>query len=285
MSLLTVNYRYSGRYKPNYLNNAMIEETAAAVRSQLVSGDTDALALPVLRDISHLRVNGIRFDLWVDLDQPVSDRETGEPVCGLCEIDPGAGTDVALLCVSPVGDRMTEELVLSTFGHELGHAVFEAPGWIADSKAGPGLFGQLPEAARKAYRTTTSDAEHLTRVCAPPCGATGSPVMARETEREKEMRIAEYRANEFMGSLLVPRSRLIAAVMELAPKYDVTVVPGSSLLDGDAPGSITIKADGVLGAFDLENLQKAIGKRFGVHGRFVRVRMARYGILEGSRSS
>lgn len=285
MSLLTVNYRYSGRYKPNYLNNAMIEETASAVRSQLVSGDTDALTLPVLRDISHLRVNGVSFDLWVDLDQPVGDRETGEPVCGLCEIDPGAGTDVAILCVSPVGDGMTEELVLSTFGHELGHAVFEAPGWIVDSKAGPGLFGQPRDVDRKAYRTTTSNAEHLTRGSTPPCGSAGASIMVRETERDKEMRIAEYRANEFMGSLLVPRSRLVMAVMELAPKYDVTVVPSSSLLDSDVPGSITVKPDGACGAFDLENLQKAIGKRFGVHGRFVRVRMARYGILEGSRPS
>lgn len=263
----------------------MIEETASVVRSQLVSGETDALALSVLRDISHLRVNGVSFDLWVDLDQPVSDRETGEPVCGLCEIDPGAGTDAAILCVSPVGDGMTEELVLSTFGHELGHAIFEAPGWIADCKAGPGLFGQPIDATRHAYRTTTCDAEHLARVSTPPCGSLGSSVMVRETEREKEMRIAEYRANEFMGSLLVPRNRLTTAVMELAPKYDVTVIPGPSLLGSDVPGSVTLKAEGTFGAFDLENLQKAIGKRFGVHGRFIRVRMARYGILEGSRSS
>ena len=282
MSLLTVNYRYSGRYKPNYLNNAMIEETANVVRSQLVSGETEAVALPVLRDISHLRVNGVSFDLWVDLDQPVSDRETGEPLCGLCEIDQGAGTDVAILCISPVGDGMTEELVLSTFGHELGHAIFEAPGWIADCKAGPGLFGQPADATRHAYRTTTSDAEHLSRVSTSPCDA---PMMVKETNREKEMRIAEYRANEFMGSLLVPRNRLTTAVMELAPKYDVTVIPGPSLLASDVPGSVTIKAEGTLGAFNLENLQKAIGKRFGVHGRFIRVRMARYGILEGSRSS
>ena len=282
MSLLTVNYRYSGRYKPNYLNNAMIEETANVVRSQLVSSETDAVALPVLREISHLRVNGVSFDLWVDLDQPVSDRETGEPVCGLCEIDPGAGTDVAILCISPVGDGMTEELVLSTFGHELGHAIFEAPGWIADCKAGPGLFGQPTDAIRHAYRTTTSDAEHLSRVSTSPCDAS---MMVKETNREKEMRIAEYRANEFMGSLLVPRNRLTTAVMELAPKYDVTVIPAPSLLGSDVPGSVTIKAEGTLGTFDLENLQKAIGKRFGVHGRFIRVRMARYGILEGSRSS
>lgn len=255
MSLLTVNYRCSGRYRPSYLNNAMIEETANAVRSQLVSGEADALALPVLRDISHLKVNGIHYELWVCLDEPVTDRETGEPVCGLCEIDPGAGTDAALLLVSPVGNGMTEELVLSTFGHELGHAVFEAPGWIADSKVGTGLFDAHPNVARKAYRTTTGNAEHLARVGSSRSGdSAGSPTMVRETDREKELRIAEYRANEFMGSLLVPRSRLTTVVMELAPKYDVTVIPGPSLWGCALPGNITLKADGALGTFDLENL-------------------------------
>ncbi len=279
MTLLSVNYRHTGGFKPHYLNNAAIEETATAVRAQLVSAETDALPLLVLGEIDGLNVNGVSFELWVSLDNPVSDHESGETVCGLCEFDPGAGADAASLLVSPVGDGMTEELVLSTFGHELGHAVFEAPSWIAGSKVGPGLFDDVAEQPLKVYRMTTRDAAHLTG----PAETQNPPAAAHETTRAKELRIAEYRANEFMGSLLVPRARLLNAVIEMAPKFDVTVVPGPSLLVGQLPNSLTLKADGFLGDFDLENLQKAIGKRFGVHGRFIRVRMERYGFLQGSR--
>ena len=77
----------------------------------------------------------------------------------------------------------------------------------------------------------------------------------------------------------MPRRRLVEAVMEMAPKYDVTLVARPGLLEEDAPTTFTDKADGPFGDFDLENLQKAIGKRFGVHGRFIKVRMARYGLL------
>ena len=85
-----------------------------------------------------------------------------------------------------------------------------------------------------------------------------------------------------MGSLLVPRRRLVEAVIEMAPKYDVTLVACPGLLEEEAPTTFTVKTDGPFGDFDLENLQKAIGKRFGVHGRFIKVRMARYGLLSGA---
>ncbi|HPU39321.1 MAG TPA: hypothetical protein PLS63_07095, partial [Microthrixaceae bacterium] len=50
----------------------------------------------------------------------------------------------------------------SLLAHELGHAVFDALGWIADSKVSPGLFDTPDQQQRKAYRTTTHDIGHLT---------------------------------------------------------------------------------------------------------------------------
>ena len=282
MTSLSVAYRHSGHFRPLFLKNPAIEETASAVRAQLVAEDADRLPLSTLREISSLNVNGLSFDLWVSLDHPVTDHETGEQVCGLCEFDPGAGEDAVSLLVSLVGEGMTEELVLSTFGHELGHAVFDAPGWIADSKVSPGLFDPPDQQQRKAYRTTTHDIGHLTSPGLSPAHDEGLLARIVEAEREKEKRIAEFRANEFMGSLLVPRRRLVEAVMEMAPKYDVTLVACQGLLEDEAPTTFTIKTDGPFGDFDLENLQKAIGKRFGVHGRFIKVRMARYGLLSGA---
>lgn len=279
MTSLSVAYRHSGHFRPHFLKNPEIEATANAVRAQLVAVDADRLPLATLREISSLSINGLRFDLWVSLEHPVTDHETGEPVCGLCEFDPGAGEDAVSLLVSPVGEDMTEELVLSTFGHELGHAVFDAPGWIANSKVSPGLFDTPDQKPRQAYRTTTHDIGHLTS--SGTSSALDEGMLARivEAERGKQKRIAEFRANEFMGSLLVPRRHLVEAVLAMAPEYDVTVMARPDLLEEDAPKAVTIKANGPFGDFDLDSLQKTIGKRFGVHGRFIKVRMARYGLL------
>lgn len=98
MTSLPVAYRHSGHFRPNFLKNPEIEETANAVRAQLVAEDADRLPLStLLREISSLSVNGLRFDLWVSLDHPVTDHETGEQVCGLCEFGPGAGEDAVSL--------------------------------------------------------------------------------------------------------------------------------------------------------------------------------------------
>lgn len=74
-------------------------------------------------------------------------------VLGICEFDPGV-PDTAMLSVSPAGENASEKLVLSTLGHELGHAIFDAPGWIVDASKGTGLFDGPNGMARKASRTT-----------------------------------------------------------------------------------------------------------------------------------
>ncbi|WP_223871672.1 hypothetical protein [Candidatus Dactylopiibacterium carminicum] len=81
-----------------------------------------------------------------------------------------------------------------------------------------------------------------------------------------------------MGSLLVPRQRLNAAVEELAPKYGVTIHRSPSL-DPDIPGTaLRLTADGDIGFFDMECLEKALATRFGVNRRFIQVRLDRYGL-------
>jgi hypothetical protein len=204
--------------------------------------------------------------------------ERGNPVLGICEYDPGV-PDTAMVSVSPVGVNASDELVLSTLGHELGHAIFDAPGWIVDASKGPGLFDDPNDAARRAYRTTTRDVEHLAKV-APVVEAAATPSLVIPGHTTREEYFAELRANEFMGSLLVPRQRLNLAVEELAPKHGVTIHRSPSL-DPDLPGtSLHLTADGEIGFFDIECLQKAVAKRFGVNRRFIQVRMERYGLLK-----
>lgn len=270
MPELTLAYRCCDRKLPRYIKHTEVEGIAALARQQMVDANTDAISLSVLRDISSLKINGIQFDLWVDTEHVVND-EQGNPVLGVCEFDPDASPDATILSVSPVSDTASVELVLSTFAHELGHAIFDAPSWIAAAAQGPGLFDDPSELARKAYRTTTRDAEHLAKQ--PESSA------VRNSELERNVHFAELRANEFMGSLLVPRQHLYRAVETLAPKHGVTIHRSPSL-DPDLPGTtMRLTADGDIGFFDMECLQKALAKRFGVHRRFIQVRMERYGLL------
>ena len=267
MAVLTLGYRCCDRKLPQYIKHPEVEGIAVQARRQLVADTTDAIGLSVLREINKLKINGVEFDLWVDTEHQVSDEE-GQPVLGVCEFDPDAAPNAALLLVSPAVNAASQALVLSTFAHELGHAIFDAPAWIVAAHNGPGLFDDHAGEARRAYRTTTRDADHLAKAAA-----------VRNTELEKNIHFAELRANEFMGSLLVPRQPLCRAIEELAPMYEVTIHRSPSL-DPDFPGmALKLTVDGGVSAFDMESLQKALGKRFGVNRRFIQVRMKRYGLL------
>jgi hypothetical protein len=271
MPVLTLDYRCCDRKRPRYLKHAEVEVVATQARQQLVTAQADAIPLATLKQLDGLRINGLAFELWVDTEHPVTD-EQGHPVLGLCEFDPDAGADAAVLAVSPVGTEAGEALVLSTFAHELGHAIFDAPGWIAAAAQGPGLFDDVEPMAHKAYRTTTRDAEHL-----------GQLATAMEAQIPDEVRFAEYRANEFMGSLLVPKQHLRRAIEELAGAHGVRVQHSPSL-DPALPGaSLRLMDDGQADVMD--GLQRALAQRFGVHRRFVEVRLERYGFLRPSAPS
>lgn len=281
MPLLTLGYRCCDRMLPRYLKHSEVEGIATLARQQLVDASTEAISLGVLKRLDGVKINGIAFDLWIDTEHPVND-ERGNPVLGICEFDPEASTDAAVLSVSPVSGAATEELVLSTFAHELGHAIFDAPSWIAAAAMGPGLFDDpntdSNTLARKAYRTTTRDAEHLAKAPDKP-ESEANPSDISGIQIERKVYFAELRANEFMGSLLVPRQHLTRAIEDLAPKHNVTI-HRSPTLDPELPGtSLRLSADGGFGVFDMECLQKALAKRFGVHRRFIQVRMERYGFL------
>jgi hypothetical protein len=278
MPVLTLAYRCCDRMLPRYIKHSEVEGIAVLARQQLVDSNTDAIALSVLRDITGLKINGIQFDLWVDTEHAVND-EHGNPVLGVCEFDPAASLDATVLSVSPVSDTASEELVLSTFAHELGHAIFDAPSWIAAAAKGPGLFDDPADLARKAYRTTTRDAAHLAK---PPAALEPEQKTARNSNLDRSVHFAELRANEFMGSLLVPRQHLYRTVEELAPKHGVTINRSPSL-DPESPG-LAIQLTTGQGMFSSPNkmldLQQTLAKRFGVHRRFIQVRMERYGLLK-----
>ena len=264
MAALILDYRCCDRKRPLYIKHIEVERIAANARQQLVADSIDAVSFDALRQISGLKINGIDFALEVSTDYAVHD-EQGNHVFGVCEFDP-AMPDAAMVSISPVGESLSELLALSTLAHELGHAVFDAPGWVVQGSKGPGLFDDIEPTMQRAYRTTTPDSEHLSK-----------SLSAKPTTEEH---FAELRANEFMGSLLVPRQRLNTVVEELAPEHDIKIVRSPSIDPGLPGTSLTLLAEGDFGFFYLEMLQRAVAKRFGVTPRFVQVRMERYGMLK-----
>lgn len=266
MPVLILDYRHCDRKRPKFIKHVEIENIAALARQQLVATNTDAIPFETLRQIDSLKINGTDFVLEVSTDYEVHD-EHGNHVFGICEYDPGV-PDTAMVSVSPVGEKFSELLALSTLAHELGHAVFDAPGWIVEGSRGAGLFGALEPSVQRTCRTTTPDSEHLAK----------SPTAGKGTLASDE-HFAELRANEFMGSLLVPRRLLNAAAEELAPQHGVTLHRSLSL-DPDMPGtSLHLTADGTTGTVRMESLERALATRFGVNRRFVQVRMQRYGLI------
>ena len=277
MPVLTLQYRHCGRKLPSYLKNPEVENVAGQVRQQLVDASTDAISLASLRDINRLNVNGIDFDLWIDTEHPITDDE-GNAVLGVCEFDPDASTEAISLLVTPVCVTASAELVLSTFAHVLGHAIFAAPSWIFEAAKGPGLFVDPHITPHKAYRIETRDVEHLTK----PYPAQ-TDQFGRNPDLQNSIRFAEWRANEFMGSLLVPRNHLHLAVEELAGMHGVTINRNPSL-DPDSPGMTmqlsTHQQAMITVPSRMFALQNTLAKRFGVNRRFIQVRMERYGLIK-----
>ena len=129
----------------------------------------------------------------------------------------------------------------------------------------------MPSRAGWQHAIGSAGAEHLSQ----PASAAAEPRIPREVY------FAELRANEFMGSLLVPRQHLRRAIEDSAGSHGVPIQHSPSL-DPDLPGaSLRLMDDGQASA--LDGLQRALAQRFGVHRRFIEVRMERYGFLRPTR--
>lgn len=270
MAQVKLDYRHCDRMRPLYLRHAEVEDLAQQVRSQLIDDATRALSVDVLRGISRLVVNDIAFELFVSVDATVHD-EQGEPVFGICEYDPGV-PDTAMVSVSPIDGPYSEELTLSTLAHELGHATMDAPAWIAQCRLGPGLFDNATPTSAMAYRTTTRGLEHL----AEPMRKTAEALQSPEY-------FAELRANEFMGSLLVPRGVLAEVIHEMAPAHGL-IIEHDPMLDLEHP-TMSLRLPELPRMLDpgADDFVCELAKLFGVTPRFIQVRLERYGMTSARR--
>jgi Zn-dependent peptidase ImmA (M78 family) len=129
----------------------------------------------------------------------------GKPVMGVTEYDKASPECVM---VSVNGPRLwnVDTLMRSTIAHELGHVVFDAPGWV------------------------------LIPPDAPMCTGFSSRKSARDPR--------EARANEFMGALLVPSSLLRVDMQRQAKRHRLAQSPRPSTIMAGAPAYDAACLDG-----------------------------------------
>jgi hypothetical protein len=264
MAELKIHYARTRDFEPHYITHKETEAVAAQVRRELGLTAKRALTVDDLKQIDRLNVNGVAFDLWIDLEHQVHDDQQ-RPILGLFEFEPLSSVDAVSVCVSPLGPDMSAELQLSTFAHELGHAVFDAPALVARHQNQP-LTALTPGGSVKAFRSVTESVSQLGKA------GQGLP---------QHIRFSELRANEFMGSLLVPRDLLWELVEEEAPKHALKVTYGEPTLFAETlDGNKKIMWSPATYEMDCWSFTRALAPRFGVNPAFIDVRMMRYGIIE-----
>jgi hypothetical protein len=258
---LRVRYRHQAA-RPFYLNNEEVRSVAADVRRQLpAAADGYRLAGETLLRIETIEINSACLDVCWSTEYPVTDAR-GEPVLGVCEYDHRGMPDTALISVNAELTRGKGGLLLGTLAHELAHAIFDVPGWqvMACRSGMPG-----DEAIHRVFRAVTVNAGSL------------APSIPKAGDRE----FGEWRANEFMGALLVPRDLLAVRLRHHAERIGIPCAaehgPSALAEQGPpiaAPGAPASRRAGVKTAILLSKL----AGDFGVSPRFIQVRLLRYGL-------
>lgn len=198
MPAISAAYRHSKfTAAPARLTAAEIWAVAHAVRRQLAEDRFERrLALDeVANRLARFDINGVVFDVAWDLDHRVLN-PAGKQVMGVTEYD-RASPDCVMVSVNGPMLENQHTLMRSTIAHELGHVVFDAPGWVL-----------IPPSAQ-AYSGLTS------------------------CTRKRDSR--EVRANEFMGALLVPPSLLRTDLQRRVKRHKFTPSPRPSAIVSGAP--------------------------------------------------
>ena len=198
MPLVQVAYRHSSfTGQPEGLSPANVWHVAQQVRLQL--GDQRlGRCLPVegvAERLAEIEVNGLAFEASWDLDHAVTNA-SGKPVMGVTEFDKASPRCVMVSVNGPMLAN-ADTLLRSTIAHELGHVVFDAPGWIL----------------------------------VPPAEPVSSSFSSSPRTRDPR----ELRANEFMGALLVPPCTLRVDLQRKAKRQRLPASPRPSTVISGAP--------------------------------------------------
>jgi hypothetical protein len=246
MGQVVIRYpHYLPSREPRPMKAAEIWRVAEAARRQLCTHPKRPqveIGLIVTR-CRRLEVNDLVFETYWECDRPVHDDE-GLPVLGVTEHDSEQAAAMIYLNGELLQER--DDLTRSTAIHELGHAVFDVPGWI--TRSGDGHLMALQE---RCFRSGES----------------------RPAARPIDWR--EWRANEFMGAFLAPRRLLHSHLVKRASSL------GLPLVSDEKADELPVLRMSSGGAEGLETLAVELAETFGVSPGFIEVRLQKYGLLAG----
>lgn len=262
MTTLALSYASTLDARPKFLKSSDIEQVALEVRRQLGAESRARLELNELAGIDRLRVNGVDYAVWTDIDHVVHD-EGGAEVLGVFEFTPESSLDAVSISVSPVSETLRAEVVLSSLAHELGHGIFDAPPLLVRAHT-PSLFDNDPAHVR-AFRAVTDTPAHL---------------HGQDAALPDHVRLAEWRANEFMGLLLAPRDLLVDCVTAEATRCAVEIKYQPSLCGPSAQGFPELVVSEFEATVSLPEITRAVAPVFGVTPKFIAVRMKKYGLIK-----
>ena len=204
MISITASYRHSiFTATPDDLAPSEVWTVARAVRNQLSESSFDRrLSLTdIEKRLSEMEINDVAFEVAWDFDHRVLNH-AGKDVMGVTEYDK-ASPDCVLVSVNGPMLENADTLLRSTVAHEIGHLVFDAPGWVL----------------------------------IPPAQTVRSSFAASERTRDPR----ELRANEFMGALLVPPALVRVDMQRQAKRHRFppsqrpsSVFSGAPAYDGSA---------------------------------------------------
>jgi hypothetical protein len=219
--------------EPRPMKAAVVQHLATEFRAKLFKGAARRIEVPELvRRAVHMDINGRKVQLNWDIGHAV--HKDGKGVLGICEYDP---QEPGSVMISIHCDLAKEpELFRSTAVHELAHAIFDMPAGIGGN-------------ARRVFRTKSS----LKR--------TGAPIDWRE-----------WRADEFMGTFLVPRYLLSKAFARCVTETGLRLRWRG---DGKLPLPTILARE--TAADEIDAIIDLLAEEFGVSPTFMAVRLSKYG--------
>lgn len=208
---------------PARLTAAEVWSVARAVRGQLAIERAERkLELEnVAERITQLEINDVAFEAVWDLEHEVVN-VAGKPVMGVTEFDK-ASPDCVMVSVNGPMLRSTETLLRSTIAHELGHVVFDGPGWVRVLPAAPAYSAVAPANNRSDWRETRAN-EFMGALLVPP---TLARIDLQRQAKRRRLPASVRPSNVVPGAmafdaLRLDREAVEEAIFELAERYGVS---------------------------------------------------------------
>ncbi|WP_127752675.1 hypothetical protein [Devosia sp. 1566] len=246
---IALKYPHDARsLEPGRLRRSDIAALALEVREQLVPDRTPKLDVTrIIHATRQLRVNGLEYDAHWELRKDLQG-EFGEPALGLVDFDKEL-PKTALVFLDEFEVHNRDYIARSTAAHELAHLLFDAPARLRKIERGETL-----SPVQKADLMLPKD----------------------RSGRSEPMNWVEWRADEFMGSLLAPAKVIHAHMLRVCIALRVprrANEQGRLMINGNKAGNDLIQA-----------VIDELAEIFGLSSVFIEYRLQRYGFVHGERN-